>query len=58
MGSSRNNGVCPRVYALSIPISIRFRIVVGCNYFSVLHTLSVPLEITVLPLQKRGEGNE
>jgi archaeal cell division control protein 6 len=31
-----------------------FRIVVSFNYFFVLYPLSVPLEITVVPLKKRG----
>ena len=49
--------VCVRGFEFfPMSISFRFRIVVGRNYFSILHTLSAPREITVLPLQKMGEG--
>jgi hypothetical protein len=37
-------------------LSLIFRIVVLCNQFFVLHTLSVLLGISVVPLKSEGTG--
>ena len=57
--SSRNFGVCVSVDLLDchMKLSLIFRIVVLCDQFFVLHTLSVLFEISVVPLKTRGWAN-
>ncbi len=54
---SRNVGVCLSLFLIGCCglFSLIFRIVVFCIQFFVLQALSVPLEISVVPLKKEGE---